>query len=780
MLLAASRALAGHSSAGAWHRRACESAGAASPPVRRSGGPLNSARTQGLSPPRRRSTRFDPLGEWRQKEETVTHFNSSPAHGQGNAKARRVAPRGRETDAMQRLNAELRVIAWSAQARRLARELNPLVASPSAPREPVAAVDALGPSLMPRTARLQGVAMGLSVLGTRATTGVVETLTRTAVPADAPLPAQLAARAVLGGAGAVLAAVPERDGQKLWVASVRSTGRLLRDGAAGGAVHDLGRFVQRRYPTRHATRPLAAGAVSTAGLLYRVSRRLAAREPVMPRSSLPTSMLPGALAASLGVTAAGMGLARGFARSRGALESYLGTGRSKRVLARLVNAGLWAAGASAAYSAGVAYVGRANQKLEGGYGTPPTSPLVSGSPDSLLPYADLGQQGRRYVTDVLTPQLIQEVMGEEAVAHPIRAYVGFNSQPLYQTGRAELALAELDRTGAFDRSHLLLISPTGTGWVDHTLIETAEFLTRGDIATCCIQYGRYPSFLSVQKVALGRQQFRLLLWGVAQRLAGMAPERRPRVLVFGESLGAWTSSDVVMFQGIEGFDHYGIDQALWVGLPWLAKWSRSGMSRGSSTMVPEGTVGVFDRHEQLQALSDEQRKQLRAVILSHDNDPIAVLGPELLIQPPWWLADGRRGRGVPDAMRWRPLITFVQTAMDAANAMVSVPGEFGSFGHDYRADMVRFVRDAYGLPDATQRQLDDIEQSLRSLELERAERIKARDPNAAPTPPAHRSGDGASRAGVPLRTRRTRGARWSQRRPSRPPDTSARIVARGG
>jgi hypothetical protein len=147
---------------------------------------------------------------------------------------------------MQRLNAELRVIAWSAQARRLARELNPLVASPSAPREPVAALDALGLSLMPRTARLQGIAMGLSVLGTRATTGLVETLTRTAVPADAPLAAQLAARAALGGAGAVLAAVPERDGQKLWVASVRSTGRLLRDGAAGGAVHDLGRFLQRR------------------------------------------------------------------------------------------------------------------------------------------------------------------------------------------------------------------------------------------------------------------------------------------------------------------------------------------------------------------------------------------------------------------------------------------------------------------------------------------------------------------------------------------------------
>jgi uncharacterized membrane protein len=371
-------------------------------------------------------------------------------------------------------------------------------------------------------------------------------------------------------------------------------------------------------------------------------------------------------------------------------------------------------------------------------------------------------------------------MGEEAVAHPIRTYVGFNSQPLYQTGRAELALQELDRTGAFDRSWLLLISPTGTGWVDHTLIETAELLARGDIATCCVQYGRYPSFLSVQKVALGQGQFRLLLWGVKQRLAERPPERRPRVLVFGESLGAWTSSDVVMFQGIQGFDHYGIDRALWVGLPWLAKWSRSGMTRGSSTLVPEGSVAVFDRHEQLAALSEEERARLRAVILSHDNDPIAVLGPELLIQRPWWLADGQRGRGVPDGMHWRPLITFVQTAMDAANAMVSVPGEFGSFGHDYRGDMVRFVQDAYRLPAASEQQLGRIEQTLVSLELERAERIKAQHAQAAPTPPALRAGDGAARAGVPLRTRRTRGARWGQRRPAQHPDASSRTATRTG
>jgi uncharacterized membrane protein len=682
---------------------------------------------------------------------------------------------------MARLRDLVANIDWPEQGLRLARWLNPVVASPAAPLETFAAMDAIAPSLMPRTSRLQGVSMGLSVLGARATAGAAERLTGLVLPDGAPLARQLATRAAVGAGGTALALLPERDGERLWMASVRTAGRLLRAGAVGGAVHDLGHALQERYPSQRAARPLAVSAALAGGLLFWGARRVRASEGAVQRWPLPqTTTLPATLATSFAVTAVGTGLTRGYVWSRGALESYFGPGPSKRLLARLVNAGIWAAGATAAYNAGVSYIGRANEKVEPAYATPPATPLVSGSDDSLLPFADLGQQGRRYVSDVVTPELIKQVMGEEALAHPIRVYVGFNSEPLYPTGRAELALAELDRAGAFDRSHLLLVSPTGTGWVDHTLIETAEFLTRGDIATCSIQYGRYPSFLSVQKVALGRSQFRLLLWGVQQRLAGRPPERRPRVLVFGESLGAWTSSDVVMFQGIEGFDHYGIDRALWVGLPWLAKWSRMGMARGSSTLVPEGTVGVFDRHEQLAELDDGQRALLRAVILSHDNDPIAVLGPELLIQPPWWLADGRRGRGVPEQMRWRPLITFIQTAMDAANAMVSVPGKFGSFGHDYRADMVRFVRDAYRLPDATEQQLDRIEQTLRSLELERAERIKARHPDAAPTPPVHRAGDGGSGAGVPLRTRRTRGARWSLRRRKPDQDAPSRIAARTG
>jgi uncharacterized membrane protein len=324
----------------------------------------------------------------------------------------------------------------------------------------------------------------------------------------------------------------------------------------------------------------------------------------------------------------------------------------------------------------------------------------------------------------VTPDLIESALGEKAKHHPIRAFVGVNSEPLYPSGRSEMMLDELDRLGAFEREYLLLVCPTGTGWVDQTMIESAEILTRGDIATACIQYGRGPSFLEVQKVHLGRTQFRGLLWGVKMRLDGMPPEKRPKVLVFGESLGSWSSSDVVMHQGIEGFDHYGIDSALWFGLVGLAKWSKTGMRQGSSALVPPGTVEAFDNFDEYAKLSKEARDKLRAVIVDHDNDPIAQMSFRWAVKRPPWLTGTARGRNVPEGMQWVPLITFVQIMVDAMNAMRTVPGHFKSFGHDYRGDTAHFVHGAYHLADVTDEQMDAVVDTLRQLELERGERIK--------------------------------------------------------
>jgi uncharacterized membrane protein len=256
------------------------------------------------------------------------------------------------------------------------------------------------------------------------------------------------------------------------------------------------------------------------------------------------------------------------------------------------------------------------------------------------------------------------------------------------------------------------------------MIESAEILTRGDIATACIQYGKAPSFLELQGVSLGRAQFRQLLWGVKQRLLAVPEEKRPKVLVFGESLGAWSSSDVVMHQGIAGFDHYGIHRALWFGLPGLARWSKTGMREGRNPLTPEGTVDAFDHFEQYQALTADEKASLRAIVVDHDNDPISQISLRLAVKRPPWL-DGHRGRGVPETMKWTPVITFTQVITDAMNAMVTIPGEFKSFGHDYRADTAEFVRAAYDLPALSEEQMAALHDTLIERELDRAARIKA-------------------------------------------------------
>jgi hypothetical protein len=115
-------------------------------------------------------------------------------------------------------------------------------------------------------------------------------------------------------------------------------------------------------------------------------------------------------------------------------------------------------------------------------------------------------------------------------------------------------------------------------------------------------------------------------------------------------------------------------------------------------------------------------------------------------------------------MRWQPFATFWQTAIDAANAMVTVPGEFRSYGHDYRADVARVVRDAYVLPHATGEQIERIEAALRVLELERARRVEASAQDTPPPAPMHRPEARDRAGGVPLRVRRTRGAAWRRRR----------------
>ena len=111
----------------------------------------------------------------------------------------------------------------------------------------------------------------------------------------------------------------------------------------------------------------------------------------------------------------------------------------------------------------------------------PTSALKTGSPASLLRWDELGRTGRGFVVSGPSGADISAFTTKDAL-DPIRVYVGLRSAETARD-RAKLALEELKRVRAFDRSILIVITPTGTGWVDPSPRDTSARATPRSIGS---------------------------------------------------------------------------------------------------------------------------------------------------------------------------------------------------------------------------------------------------------------------------------------------------------
>jgi uncharacterized membrane protein len=538
--------------------------------------------------------------------------------------------------------------------------------------------------------------------------------------------------AAIGAGLAAQRALRPRPGERLPRGGARTAAWWLSaTGLSGAVVGVTQELIGRRGDTQDHSLPVApfAGAALAAVNDYR-RRRWEARFPGPGGAADEDARASAArsFAMSLGVTAALTGLAAGerlFAQAVGSvLERGLpGHERVYRPLGHL---------AALSVLGGALYelmrrvdhrIERGAEQLEEAFHEAPASQLVSGGPGSGVAWETLSRQGRRNVATAVRPAAIEEVMGEPAVAEPIRVFVGLESAAT-ETERVALALAELERTGAFDRELLMVISPTGTGYVNYVAVETAAYLTRGNIASVTMQYSLRPSPLSLDRVAEGRRQYRMLIDAIHNALAERPPDKRPRVVLFGESLGAWTSQDAFAHRGTQGLLDSGVDRALWIGTPYMSKWKQQVLDDDRPD-VDRGLVGRFNDFGELEALDPEARRKLRYVMITHDNDAVGHFGLDLLVRAPDWLGPAEtRAATVPGAQQWRSPTTFVQTLVDMKNAANVVPGQFEAKGHDYRADLARFVREVYDL-EATDEQLAAVEQALRAAELERKRRLDA-------------------------------------------------------
>jgi uncharacterized membrane protein len=292
---------------------------------------------------------------------------------------------------------------------------------------------------------------------------------------------------------------------------------------------------------------------------------------------------------------------------------------------------------------------------------------------------------------------------------------GFDSAATPEA-RADLALAELESLGAYERSVIMVAAPTGVGYVNYSFAEALEYLTRGDCAIVVPQYALVPSALALNATKDGVRMQTLILEGIRDRIAALPPGHRPRLLQFGESLGAQVALDVAA-SGTHRFDDLGLDAGLYMGTPFRTElWEQ--WRENPDAIDPNGTLGLVDRADRIPDLP----RRVRHVQVIHNDDPINKFAYDAVVRAPWWMGPPEsRPPGVPRETQFRPVVTFVLNLIDLKNGMDSKPGTFVRVGHDYRIELCDAIRHTFELH-ASDEQVARIERVLRDREREWAAR----------------------------------------------------------
>lgn len=315
----------------------------------------------------------------------------------------------------------------------------------------------------------------------------------------------------------------------------------------------------------------------------------------------------------------------------------------------------------------------------------PVSVFRSSGPGSLVTWDSLGMMGRDFVGLGPDASQIAEVTGRPAM-EPVRIYVGIQSAETIEE-RVDLVLAELDRTGGWDRSIITVVTTTGNGWVDPHAIGALEYMHGGDTTTVAIQYSYLPSWLPfLFNDDIAREAGAALTHAVRSRLETIPNDERPTLLVFGESLGSLGAE--AAFDGLDDM-LASVDGALFVGPVYKSPIHSAITDERDSGSPPWRPVFGNGKHVRFAAVGDdllipgETWEFPRIVYLQNATDPVVYWEPRLAWRTPEWIHHPR-GPGVTNAMQWIPVVTFWHMTMDLFIANEVPDG----FGHYYGSALV--------------------------------------------------------------------------------------------
>jgi uncharacterized membrane protein len=314
----------------------------------------------------------------------------------------------------------------------------------------------------------------------------------------------------------------------------------------------------------------------------------------------------------------------------------------------------------------------------------PKTPNRSGGPGSLVSWESLGHQGRIFVGNGPTVDQLTKFNGAPAT-EPIRAYAGLNSADGI-TETAELAARELQRAGGLRRAVIAVGTTTGTGWINEAEADALEYMYNGNTAVVSMQYSFLPSWLSFLVDKNNARQAGQALFEAVDRLVRRLPEaQRPKLVVFGESLGSFggeapfmslnnvlARTDGALFSGPT------FQNTIWNDLTA----TRDARSPEWLPIYDHGSHARFVARPEDLGRPDAPWNRPKVVYLQHASDPIAWWNPDLLFHRPDWLRE-KRGYDVLPETEWIPVVTFLQVSADMAVA-TGVPA---GHGHIYVGDV---------------------------------------------------------------------------------------------
>ena len=313
----------------------------------------------------------------------------------------------------------------------------------------------------------------------------------------------------------------------------------------------------------------------------------------------------------------------------------------------------------------------------------PINPLATGSEASLIAWSSLWSKWRDFVSWGTSLEKLQLFFDSADIKEPLRVYAWLNSADTPEK-RAQLLLEEMLRVDAFSRSYLVLVTPTGTGWIDPRSISALELLLKGDVSTVWVQYSYLPSWLTLlSDYEAGEESARIVFEAIYGYWSSLPQDERPKLFLHGLSLGSRYSEISSDIWDIIA-DPYA--WALWVWPTYNNElWKRFTRQRnqGTSPFLPsywdDSLVRFFTQFGTSADLTRDWGV-FRILYFQYPSDAVSFFDTQSFWRAPEWM-NYELPPDISSQLRFIPVVTFFQLLTD--NFTATSTREW--HGHTYAA-----------------------------------------------------------------------------------------------